>query len=616
MSFGPPAGLTKIELALRRATALFFVFVFAKAFILGGETFSSTPARGLGSLWEDLAVALAFFLITLPASRSIAPPVLFGLLVGSTAIHVSITRLFGTPLTWSMMKATRGPLSDSIVHAIRLDSVFFTTAMLLLGWGLYALFLKAQLVRKRTVLIIVATSTIASALTWFARTQGDWSTENPLMALMRSTQSRVEPAFANRDWRASDLEIPETGLEQWRGAAAGRNIVMVSLESTGANYLKMFGGDLDLMPNLAALSHDGILFSRAYSVYPESIKGLFSVLLSRYPALDIPAERYEHFTAIAFPQCLRTAGYKTALFHSGRFAYLGMDAIIANRGFDLLEDAGNISGKLHSSFGVEEAATVRRILKWIDAPRGREKFCVFYLPIAGHHPYETPAPGPFPETTDLNRYRNALLYADSALGELLRGLQQRGLFEKTLFMIYGDHGEAFGQHANNFGHTFRLYEENVHVPLLIAAPGLFRQSIVSNRAASLLDLAPTLLDFLGREIAPSFQGTTLLDGRGRRVLFETDYGAGLAGLRDGNWKFIYDLDSKRAELFDLSHDPSEQKNLASAHVRLVGDYRKTLLAWLGAQKALVISNLEQKQQQPVITWKTASRRDGIDHKER
>ena len=71
-----------------------------------------------------------------------------------------------------------------------------------------------------------------------------------------------------------------------------------------------------------------------------------------------------------------------------------------------------------------------------------------------------------------NRRAPALRYGDASLGALVEGLRARGLAENTLWIILGDHGEAFGRHEGNYGHTFFLYDENVRVPLVIAAPGL------------------------------------------------------------------------------------------------------------------------------------------------
>src|SRR5207247_1701867 len=81
-------------------------------------------------------------------------------------------------------------------------------------------------------------------------------------------------------------------LSRWRGAAAGRHIVLVSLESTAARYLGLYGADPDVMPNLSELARSAIVFDNAYAVYPESIKGLFSILCSAYPAFDSAAASY------------------------------------------------------------------------------------------------------------------------------------------------------------------------------------------------------------------------------------------------------------------------------------------------------------------------------------
>jgi arylsulfatase A-like enzyme len=267
--------------------------------------------------------------------------------------------------------------------------------------------------------------------------------------------------------------------------------------------------------------------------------------------------------------------------------YLGMDAVVRGCGYDTAEDAGGIGGDHESSFGIDEPSAVRRILRWVDdVPPGRP-FLVSYLPIAGHHPYLTPEPGPFPEAEETGRYRNALHAADAALGQLLDGLRQRGLYDNTLFLIFGDHGEAFGEHAGNYGHTLFLYEENVRVPYLIAAPGLIREEVRVGRVVSLVDTAPTVLDLLGLPIPRSYQGGSLLEGQSRMALFCTDYTLGLLGLRDGRWKLIHELESGRSRLYDLAADAAERHDLSGQFPERAAAYREHLLRWAAAQKYLV-----------------------------
>jgi arylsulfatase A-like enzyme len=267
--------------------------------------------------------------------------------------------------------------------------------------------------------------------------------------------------------------------------------------------------------------------------------------------------------------------------------YLGMNAIIRNRGFHTLEDAGDIGGEHDSSFGIDEPSAVRRILAWIDiTPPGRP-FFVTYLPIAGHHPYESSGRGPFSEHDEPGRYRNALFDADAALGMLLEGLAQRRRDRNTLFVILGDHGEAFGQHEGNYGHTFLLYDENVRVPCILAAPGVCEARRVS-RVASLIDIAPSILDLLGLSPPSSYQGHSLLDAQERMALFFTDYSLGFLGLRDREWKYIYELDAGRSKLFDLRADPEERNDLSARFPGRIESYTRRLLGWSAAQREHVL----------------------------
>ena len=257
---------------------------------------------------------------------------------------------------------------------------------------------------------------------------------------------------------------------------------------------------------------------------------------------------------------------------------------IRHRGFQTLEDAGDIGGNHHSSFGVDEPSTVSRILSWIDAlPRG-QKFLVTYLPIAGHHPYETPERGPFPDREEIGRYRNALLYGDASLGALAQGLRDRGVADNTLWIIFGDHGEAFGQHEGNYGHTFFVYDENVRVPFVVAAPGLMHGQVRAQKVVSLVDTAPTILDLVGIPPPDSYQGQPMLDDAPRMALFFADYSLGLLGLRDGSWKFVYELDSGRSKMFDLDRDPLEKTDIAMHDAPRAEWYGQIVRGWSGAQK--------------------------------
>lgn len=154
-------------------------------------------------------------------------------------------------------------------------------------------------------------------------------------------------------------------------------------------------------------------------------------------------------------------------------------------------------------------------------------------------------------------------------------------------MIFGDHGQAFGQHEGNYGHSLFIYEENIHVPYLVIAPGLVREQVRVARPVSLIDTTPTILDLLGLPLAEGYQGESLLEGSNHMALFYTDYSLSFLGLRDGCWKYIYELESGRSKLFDLCHDAREQNDVAHRYSERVVAYRAHVRRWSAAQKALI-----------------------------
>jgi len=183
----------------------------------------------------------------------------------------------------------------------------------------------------------------------------------------------------------------------------------------------------------------------------------------------------------------------------------------------------------------------------------------------------------------MNRYLNALHYGDRALGELLSGLRVRDLDRNTLFVLFGDHGEGFGQHEGNFGHTLFIYDENVRVPYIIAAPGLIEDKIRISSAASLIDTAPTILDLLGLRVPEKIQGTSLLDSNPRMSLFFTDYSLGWLGLYDACGKYLFEINSGRSKLYDVCQDPDETNDLSDREHDRTAAYRARLEQWIAAQ---------------------------------
>jgi hypothetical protein len=574
-----------------KAFALFGTLVVARLLVVTGRELPASAWTPVALFWQDALVALLFGVAERVRRRNTAIiGAAFWTIVAYTAVNVALARVLSSPLTWPMIHATGGALADSIRHYLTPGNIALMSTVGLVAGLLVVVARKFRPEWTRWGLGSLIVLVIFGAAGSRRIDCGGWH-RNALVALVDSALPHVRRSFdgASGDWRSATAPANAAAdLTALRGAAQRRHVVMIGLESTGTRALRCYGAKDDPTPNLTRLAATSVLFENAYAVYPESIKGLFSVLCSRYPAFDTRAEDYARLETPSVAEVLARAGWRTALFHSGRFQYLGMNAVIQGRGFETLVDAGGISGNFNSSFGVDESATVEHMLAWIDGLPPGQQFFLHYLPIAGHHPYETPAPGPFPESTDASQYLNALHFGDAALGRFLDGLRARGLETDTLFVLYGDHGEAFGQHEGNYGHTLFLYEENVRVPLLFAVPGARATEMRVRRTASLIDIAPTLLDVLGVDAPADYQGVSLLEPRERAALFFTDYSLPLVGLRDGRWKLIAELGTAHARLFDLDVDPQETRNVAGLNVPQVDAWRRQLEGWVAAQKALVL----------------------------
>jgi arylsulfatase A-like enzyme len=172
----------------------------------------------------------------------------------------------------------------------------------------------------------------------------------------------------------------------------------------------------------------------------------------------------------------------------------------------------------------------------------------------------------------LSQYDGGIAYMDWALGRLVEQLQQRGLYDNTLLIVTSDHGEAFGERAM-VGHALSVYQDMVHVPLLIKYPGENGRAVV-DESVSLADLMPTILAVLGYPTPKHVQGRSLLKPApeaGIGVISETfvhplistwtpRFRRSEQAIFSGSLKFIQTSHDDR-ELYDLAQDPNEEHNL-------------------------------------------------------
>lgn len=531
-----------------------------------------------GLVVDDVALALAGTALAAYLPRACSR-VLFAALIAWTAANAALVAAIGRPLVLPMLQGADAAMGDSMRHYLRADVLWPAVTVLLVG-GLVFLRGSRTVVARRPRGVVLALAAVALGAWWSLPPPASPAHRNALLELIRSALPRALPSLPPRMVAAN---VEPSPLQALQGAAPGRSVVFVVLESAAPRFLRPYGAAADPMPFLTGLVPDSLLMTDAYCVYPESILGQLAILHAVAPGPDRRPEQYRDLSVPSLAEMLAPRGYRSALVHAGRFAFLGMEHVLAAGGFDHLADAATLGGERESSFGVDEESAVAALLAWVDSMPGDAPFVAAWLPIAGHHPYASPAGGPFPYDDELGCYRNALHWCDRNLRTLWQELCRRRPADQLLLCVVGDHGQAFGEHDGNLGHTFGLYDENVRVPWLLHAPGLTRGLARWTTPCSHLDVVPTVLDLLGVAADPGHQGRSLLqDATPRPVCFHTDWGDLQVGVRDGRWKLVHTFATGCDQLFDLVADPQERLERSGAEPELTARLRATAQAWVAA----------------------------------
>jgi len=169
-------------------------------------------------------------------------------------------------------------------------------------------------------------------------------------------------------------------------------------------------------------------------------------------------------------------------------------------------------------------------------------------------------------------YRREVEYMDTQIGELWAQLKELRLFDKTLIVMAGDHGEGLGEYTgyfrqNHIGHIHYLYDIYLKVPLIIYDPQAQAQGIRRSEPVSLLDIAPTITARMGFKRLSHFQGRDLgklPEGENRAIMQETYKPEALRnkfGLRQYPWHLIFTPERGYYELYNLDEDGMEKNNL-------------------------------------------------------
>src|SRR5215210_4271513 len=374
-----------------------------------------------------------------------------------------------------------------------------------------------------------------------------------------------------------------------------RNVVLIHLESTRAQSVTPYNEELKTTPFLNELAKNSLLAEQAYTVVPHTSKASVSVNCGIEPHLVQPATEANPggIPVPCLAGLLKGQGYRTGFFQSSTKDFEDFEGLVKNFGYEDYYPRESIDTEGFEQtnyFGYEDDIMLKPSQDWLK-DHDDEPFLAQYLTGTGHHDYQCLSTRhgseEFSENEELNRYLNCLRLQDIFLKNLFDQYKELGLYEDTIFVIYGDHGEAFGEHRR-FQHDDAIWEEGLKVPFLIHAPGWLEHGERVKGLSNQTDILPTVLEMLGYEVKDGgYPGYSLLHQlpENRTLMFSCFHEKACMASLKKDEKYIYHHGNQPDEFFDLSQDPLEKENLAREKGKEVEERREALLKWRSSVNA-------------------------------
>lgn len=346
----------------------------------------------------------------------------------------------------------------------------------------------------------------------------------------------------------------------------GCNLIWIYVDSLRASNLPMYGYPRDTSPRLRGFAARSALFMQAYAQgtmtqwsVPATMTGCYySTLMRRgdVEALTGVLARHGYQTFVANAELMQP--------YLRRWDRAGFDHISAS--------------------DIRAPEVTRAAVAMLQRRKPGRPFCFFLFYGEPHFPYDKHAGFDYGNREE-DCYDSEIAFADRHIGDLLDEVRRAGLLDSTIVVITADHGEELGRHGG-WGHSRQLYDENIHVPLIVSVPGLPPHVVAS--AVQCIDIVPALVGILGLStnahrdggsIAPFLQG--LHPPYTPRVYSEVAAAQPESVcLIHYPWKLIYYPGRLYLDLFNLVNDPHERHNRFKDEGAIGATLQEMLLSWI------------------------------------
>jgi len=364
-----------------------------------------------------------------------------------------------------------------------------------------------------------------------------------------------------------------------------KNVVIISMDTTRADNLSCYGVYKNATPQIDALAKESVLFQNTYSPIPLTLPAHSTMLTGMYPprhGIHDNIKYHLNDKNLTLAEILKDNGFATAAV-IGAFildSRFGLD-----QGFDVYDDTFKEELENSNISQRRGQESTQQAISWIQEKKDQQ-FFLFLHYYDPHMPYDPPEPF---KSNILHPYFAEIAYMDDCIGHVIDKLRVLGLYDSTLIVITGDHGEMLGEHQEKT-HGYYIYNGNIKVPLIFKVPGSKKAKKVDD-IAGIVDITPTICSLLDIDIPENVQGKDLSDYliHGKKVKPEerhlycecmtpTKYGGNsLLGVITDKYKYIQ---TTRPELYDLINDPKESKDLIDQQpqqARILQDKLKQIL---------------------------------------
>lgn len=440
--------------------------------------------------------------------------------------------------------------------------------------------------------------------------------QNPVVYFLQSALLNPTPVVLTMPANSNDPDVASVAerpaeISSFKAPAPNpiKNVLIVMLESVPSKYVENYGGKYPVTPNIKSYAGSAIRFDNIYAHAPSTNYTLFSLMSSLYNDISYYGMTYSNpgLRLDSLPNMMSQNGFRTGFFWGADSRFRRVDEFLLNKGFDTIQDYRGqtcdqptykiSTSEFQNADYNSDLCTADATLNWIDQTPDKPFFAIMFTAMT-HYPYqitETAGAAAQPGTTGavqlvhysddekFNSYLNALRIGDQAFGRLLDGLKQSGKLDSTLVIVLGDHGEAFNEHGT-LSHASAIYEENIHIPLLLINRHLFGGE-TDGKIGGIIDIGPTIFDILGLRMPGQWQGHSLFGtNRPDRTFFFAPWRGVQFGYREGDRKVIFNANTGKIEVYDLKSDPGETRNLFGSSVTDATAILQPIADWVQSQR--------------------------------